>query len=403
MAHLIIAGHGMQKDGRFDPGAIGLIKKGEHRYVVEDLFPAMKKFLPKNHNVIFFHKYKVSNYGNIVSLAKQYGATQVTEIHYDASGSPSASGGHVIIHKNYNPDKIDLALRDAIKKMVGVRYSHKGHEGISGRDNLYNVNAMYGTGISYRLIELGFGTSPKDAKIMTEQVEEYAKELVKAIVGSTNDKPVEKQTSNVSKSSSSKTSTTAKKSITQMAEEVIKGLHGNGHEQRRKSLGISKEEYEKVRAEVNRILSGKSTTATSTKNTKSTTSTTSSSTKGIKVGDKVTIKSSAKYYSRTNNTPIPSRYKGKTFTVQQVAKDDVLLKELYSWVKKTDLVGVTAKSTSSTTTSSTSTSKLTIAQMADKIIRDPNAPVGHEARRKWLGIDKATYEKVRQEVNRRLK
>lgn len=42
------------------------------------------------------------------------------------------------------------------------------------------------------------------------------------------------------------------KSISQMATEVIKGVHGNGHENRRKSLGISQAQYNKVRAEVNR-------------------------------------------------------------------------------------------------------------------------------------------------------
>ena len=42
------------------------------------------------------------------------------------------------------------------------------------------------------------------------------------------------------------------KTIKQMADEVIAGKHGNGHARRRKSLGISKSEYEKVRREVNR-------------------------------------------------------------------------------------------------------------------------------------------------------
>ena len=37
-----------------------------------------------------------------------------------------------------------------------------------------------------------------------------------------------------------------------MAEEVIAGKHGTGHDNRRKSLGISKTEYEKVRKEVNK-------------------------------------------------------------------------------------------------------------------------------------------------------
>ena len=47
------------------------------------------------------------------------------------------------------------------------------------------------------------------------------------------------------------------KSVAQMANEVIAGKHGSGHANRRKSLGISAPEYEKVRAEVNRRASSK--------------------------------------------------------------------------------------------------------------------------------------------------
>lgn len=42
--------------------------------------------------------------------------------------------------------------------------------------------------------------------------------------------------------------------IKRMANEVIAGKHGNGHATRRRSLGISKADYAKVRAEVNRRL-----------------------------------------------------------------------------------------------------------------------------------------------------
>lgn len=98
------------------------------------------------------------------------------------------------------------------------------------------------------------------------------------------------------------------KSVSQMANEVIKGLHGQGHSQRRKSLGISESEYKKVRAEVNRRMTGKA--------------------------PKKTPKS--------------------------------------------------------------------ISQMATEVIQGKHGR-GHSNRRKSLGVDKATYEKVRREVNRRLK
>lgn len=47
------------------------------------------------------------------------------------------------------------------------------------------------------------------------------------------------------------------KSLSAMADEVIQGKHGNGHENRRKSLGVTKAVYEQVRAEVNRRVSTK--------------------------------------------------------------------------------------------------------------------------------------------------
>lgn len=58
--------------------------------------------------------------------------------------------------------------------------------------------------------------------------------------------------------------------------------------------------------------------------------------KPYKVGQKVKIKSSAKKYSRSTAS-IPAQYKNKAYTIQQVGKDDVLIKELYSWVRKSDL------------------------------------------------------------------
>lgn len=56
----------------------------------------------------------------------------------------------------------------------------------------------------------------------------------------------------------------------------------------------------------------------------------------FKEGQKVKITSKAKIYSRST-VSIPSKYKNKSYTIQQVGNADVLIKELYSWVKKADL------------------------------------------------------------------
>ena len=59
-------------------------------------------------------------------------------------------------------------------------------------------------------------------------------------------------------------------------------------------------------------------------------------------GDKVVIDSDAQYYGGTSgNIKIPNWVKGNQYTVQQVGYDgkQVLLKEIYSWVKISDLQG----------------------------------------------------------------
>ncbi len=217
MTHLFIAGHGFLSNGRFDPGATGFIKKGEHYYMRDDLFPAIRKYLPKGHDVVFFEDHSVVSHGDLVSLVKKYNANQVTEFHYDAA-SADARGGHVIIHNGYSPDKTDLALRDAIKSMVGVRYSHKGYEGISGRTNLGNVNRAKNAKITYRLLELGFGTNKADADIMVNQVDDYAKAIIKAVTGKQLNAP------KVSKPAPTKTGSTQIEKTKSSGDAYIRGV-----------------------------------------------------------------------------------------------------------------------------------------------------------------------------------
>lgn len=79
-----------------------------------------------------------------------------------------------------------------------------------------------------------------------------------------NAKPAPKKPSNNAKKTHNK-----QKTIAQMAQEVIDGKHGNGHSQRQKSLGVSSSVYAKVRSEVNARLLGKTTKNTSKKVVKS--------------------------------------------------------------------------------------------------------------------------------------
>lgn len=180
---LLIAGHGENMNGSFDSGATGFISKGEHKYYEQDFFPAVKKYLPDNSNVILFSEYNVFDHRDLATLTKKYGNdTIVVEMHYDG-GDKAASGGHVIVHADFAPDKYDLAIRDVIKKHIGVRYSHKGNVGISGRTNLYNCNLAAKSGINYRLVELGFGSNENDSTKMVKNIDAIAKDFVEALLG----------------------------------------------------------------------------------------------------------------------------------------------------------------------------------------------------------------------------
>ena len=60
----------------------------------------------------------------------------------------------------------------------------------------------------------------------------------------------------------------------------------------------------------------------------------------LKEDGKVKIKKSAKKY--VTGEDIPDAYKGKPYTIQESTKDKVLIKELYSWVYRSDLEGYVA-------------------------------------------------------------
>lgn len=103
------------------------------------------------------------------------------------------------------------------------------------------------------------------------------------------------------------------KSIDQLAREVIDGKHGSG-DARKKSLG---NQYDAVQDRVNQLLGVKSTSS-------------KPQPKKLGVGVKVQLLSSARKYATGEN--IPQSVRGKTFTIMQVKSDRVLLKEIYSWV-----------------------------------------------------------------------
>lgn len=155
-------------------------------------------------------------------------------------------------------------------------------------------------------------------------------------------------------------SSSGSKSIAQMADEVIAGKHGQGNANRRKSLGISQAEYEKVRAEVNRRL-----------------------------GASTSFGSSRKSISQMAQEIIDGKHgNGHETRRKSLGISQSQYNKVRAEVNKRAGGG-------------SSSSGKSISQMATEIIRGDHGQ-GHAARQRSLGIDNATYQKVRAEVNRRL-
>lgn len=179
---LIVCGHGYS-----DPGAVGngTNERDFTRYVLK---PEIEKWARqlKNTQISFYDINKdlfqdtANGWGLHNISANQY--DEVVEIHLDAA-SPSATGGHVIIHSELNPDSVDLALAQAIKEVVGWWGGVANTQGVNGRNNLLNCTVSKKRGISYRLIEIGFITNPNDMNKIRSNLSYYAKLITEAVSG----------------------------------------------------------------------------------------------------------------------------------------------------------------------------------------------------------------------------
>lgn len=182
--HLIVAGH-----GGADPGAIGN-GTNERDFIRNYIVDRVAKHInnTKGHTAHVYNKrnnmFVDTQYGSGFGMywAKSQKYDTVTEYHLDAA-SAAARGGHVIVHSNLAPDKIDLGIRNALQKYVGIRYYHKGHSGISGRNNLLQVNVAANIGVNYRLVELGFITNRADFQAINRNLDALTRDMANAITG----------------------------------------------------------------------------------------------------------------------------------------------------------------------------------------------------------------------------
>ena len=172
-SYLVSFGHGYSKSGAYDTGCVsGDFTEQE---MVRKLKPYIKKWALASGSDVQF-------YDNNMYADRSVGSYQgyiIVEVHLDA---PAGIGGHVIISDGMNPDEIDVAFADLIKKWFGT-IAYVGADGINERDDLLNLNVCASNGTNYRLLELFFLSNEEDRNTYLNNLDAIAKDFVEALIG----------------------------------------------------------------------------------------------------------------------------------------------------------------------------------------------------------------------------
>ena len=240
------------------------------------------------------------------------------------------------------------AMNDSIVRTLGLR-----DRGIKHK-NFHMVREVNFPSV---MVEVGFMDSNTDKAIRDAAKSELvgvnlAKDFAKFFGLTLGDKPVEKPIEKP-----------VGKTIEQMAQEVYAGKHGTGHANRQKSLGVDNTTYEKVRARVNELAGVTTVKPTPKPPTKP---------------RKSIVTMAQEVYDGKHGTGHSNRQKS-------LGIDNATYAKVRDRVNQ--LAGVKSKPASKS-----------IDQMAREVIALKHGN-GHAQRQKSLGIDAATYAKVRARVN----
>ena len=175
----IISGHGAGDNGACKNG----FKEAER---VRALAQKIKDFGGDN---VLLHDPSLNAYkNNSIGKGLIPKDCKVLELHLDSSLSKSAKGGHIIIHKKYDPDKYD----DALAKMISSIFPGRSKI-IDGRSDLANANRAVAKGLNYRLMECCFISNVADIEKFNANLDKLAKEILEcfdiAIVKTQKDEP----------------------------------------------------------------------------------------------------------------------------------------------------------------------------------------------------------------------
>lgn len=255
--------------------------------------------------------------------ANKFGADFYLAIHHNA-GIKGGSGGGIIaiVYTTIKDGSATQLWQKALYERLIAKTGLKGNRSQPlQKQNLHEVRESKMPAV---LIECGFMDSTTDTPIIL--TEDYADKVATACVEVLAEKggliKIQTTTSQVNTAET-------KKTIDEIAREVIKGIYGNGTERKTKITALGYD-YATVQKRVGELLGNVQTTVKPLK------------TKKIEVGATVKIKSGARYYD--NNKKIPFWVTLKKYTVYQIKGLRVVLvngkKQVLGAVDITDIMPI---------------------------------------------------------------
>lgn len=330
--------------GGHDPGAIG--SKSKEKDNVLKVALELKSLLESyGHKVILTRSTdKYLSLSERARIANNLGADYFISLHNNAAVNKSASGFETFIFNGKVDQKtieFQKAVHDAIASKIGIRDRGKKRA---------NFAVLRETKMPALLIEYAFITNTEDEKILINKVKSLAQWTCDGVIKIAGGK---KKTSELSKPK-----TDADVYVVQKGDTLwgISRKFGMTVDKLKKSNGLTSD----------LIYPGQKLKVMKKEDKQKT------SGNDIKVGQKVRIKNSATKYATGQS--IPDWVKNRTYTVQQVKADRVLLKEIVSWVRKVDIEGYSGGSTAQPKPNLKVGSKVKIKKSAQKYATGQNIP-----------------------------
>lgn len=232
----VIAGHGAG-----DSGACGNGYQEAER--VRVLAQKIKDFGGDNVELCDFN---LNSYrSNIIGKGLVPKGVKILELHLDSTSSKTAKGGHVIINGNFKADKYDEALAKMISEMFPGR-----SKTIVGRTDLANVKRAAANAYNYRLMECCFISNAEDIEKFNANIDTLAKKILGCF-----DISVKEEASAPVVAAPAE-----KKTVVDIANEVIAGKWGNGDE-RKNRITSAGYDYAEVQNAVNALCGKQATSA----------------------------------------------------------------------------------------------------------------------------------------------